>query len=56
MPSHSVGGSFDSTTFAVSKRDQGKAIWDEPHERALAIGSNRLSLASSGDYITEHQQ
>lgn len=56
MPSHSVGNSFDSTTLAVSKRMQGKSIWDETNDRALAIGSNRLTVSNSGDSASEYQQ
>ncbi|KAH6829727.1 DHHC-type zinc finger family protein [Perilla frutescens var. hirtella] len=56
MPSHSVGGSFDSTTFAVSKREQGKATWAEPNDRVLSMGSDRLTVSTNGDYITEYQQ
>lgn len=56
MPSHSVGGSFDSTTLAVSKRMQGKSIWDETNDRALAIGSNRVTVSNSGDSASEYQQ
>ncbi|KAG6410622.1 hypothetical protein SASPL_128687 [Salvia splendens] len=56
MPSHSVGASFDSTTLAVSKSLQGKSVWDEANDRALAIGSNRVTLSSNGDSVTEYQQ
>ncbi|XP_047949781.1 probable protein S-acyltransferase 7 [Salvia hispanica] len=56
IPSHSVGDSFDSTTLAVSKRLQGKSIWDETNDKALAIGSNRVTLSSNGESVTEYQQ
>ncbi|XP_042058013.1 probable protein S-acyltransferase 7 [Salvia splendens] len=56
IPSHSVGDSFDSTTLAVSKRLQGKSIWDETNGKALAIGSNRVTLSSNGESVTEYQQ
>lgn len=55
MPSHSVGDSFGSTNLANAKREQGKAVWDEPINRVLAIGSNRITLAD-GNHMTENRQ
>ncbi|KAI3463591.1 hypothetical protein Pfo_020254 [Paulownia fortunei] len=55
MPSHSVGAGFVSTNLVNAKEEQGKAIWDEPFDRVLAIGSNRISLAN-GNNMTENQQ
>ncbi|KAL0425244.1 UNVERIFIED_CONTAM: putative protein S-acyltransferase 7 [Sesamum radiatum] len=54
VPSHSMSASFISTNVGNSKGEQEKAMWDIPINRALAIGSNRITLPD-GDNITENQ-
>ncbi|PIN19300.1 DHHC-type Zn-finger protein [Handroanthus impetiginosus] len=53
--SHSVGASFSTINSANSKWQQGKSTWDESVNTALAIGSDRISLANDDD-MRENQQ
>ncbi|KAK4414109.1 putative protein S-acyltransferase 7 [Sesamum alatum] len=50
VPSHSMSASFISTNVGNAKGEQEKAMWDVPINRALAIGSHRITLAD-GDNI-----
>lgn len=47
-----MGANFVTKNLANVKAEQDKVIWDEPMNRARAIGSNRITLADNNNNNT----
>lgn len=52
VPSQPMGANFVTKNLANVKAEQDKVIWEEPMNRARAIGSNRITLADNNNNNT----